>query len=174
MFIIDILDFEENEMSDVSLKKGTIIDYIKKEISDLSQIDNIVKTLLKMDDINLQRDLGIHPVQQIETLEQLNIIINENLFELSKEIIDELKTGFRILYVTERTIFVPILVAPKWIKGLIKEKFIEMQLLSPGCTFEKEKFHLLVTEFDSELSQLLNIISSGILLVLYTKFSQIN
>jgi hypothetical protein len=93
---------------------------------------------------------------------------------LPKEILSELGKGFWMLYVTERTLMVPILVAPKWVKGLIKEKFIEMQLLAPGFTLEKDKFHLIVTEFDSELSQILTAISSGIVLVLYSLFSQIN
>jgi len=174
VFIIYILDFEGNEIFDISPKKSLIMEYIKKELDELRQIDNVVKALLRADEINFQRDLGIHPVQHIENVEQLVITINENCFKIPKEIIDKLRTGFRILYVTERMVLVPILVAPKWIKGLIKEKYIEMQLLSPGFTMEKEKFHLIVTEFDSELSQSLNAISSGIVLVLYTLFSQIN
>jgi len=173
LFIIDILDFEDNEISNSLQKIGPIIEYLKQELSKLGQIDNIVKALLRTDDINFQKDLRIHPVQYIENIEHLNIIINENCLKIPKEIIYELRTGFRILYVTERTILVPILVAPKWIKGLIKEKNIEIQLEAPGFTLEQEKFHLIVTEFDSELSQLLKTISSGIVLILYTLFSQI-
>jgi len=174
VFIICILDLEKTEIQNISQRKDKIIELIKKEMDGLGQIDNVVKTLLKPDDLDLKRDLGIHLIKDFERIENLEIKIGGTGLNIPKEIVNELRKGIRVLYVTERTIFVPILVAPKWVKGLIKEKNIEMQILSPGFTLEDQKFHLLVVEYDSELTNILKTIASGLLLILHIPISRIN
>ena len=149
------------------------MEYVKKEMDDLRQIDNVVETLLTPDDIDLKRDLGIHLVKDFERLENLEIKIGETILDIPKEIVNELKKGIRVFYVTERTVFVPILVAPKWVKGLIKEKNIEMQILAPGFTLADRDFHLVVAEYDSELTTILKTVASGLLLILYLPISTI-
>ena len=173
MFILCILDLEKTEKQDIAQRKDKIMGYIKKEIDELRQIDNVVRTLLNPDDIDLKRDLGLHLVKDFEKIENLKIEIGGTVLDIPKEIVKELREGIRVLYVTERTVFVPILVAPKWIKGLVKEKNIEMQILAPGFTIGDQKFHLVVVEYDSELAAILKAIAFGCLLLLYLPISTI-
>lgn len=173
MFILCILDLEKTEKQDIAQRKDKIMGYIKKEIDELRQIDNVVRTLLNPDDIDLKRDLGLHLVKDFEKIENLKIEIGGTVLDIPKEIVKELREGIRVLYVTERTVFVPILVAPKWIKGLVKEKNIEMQILAPGFTIGDQKFHLVVVEYDSELAAILKAIAVGCLLLLYLPISTI-
>jgi len=173
VFILCILDLEKTEKQDIAQRKDKIMGYIKKEIDELRQIDNVVRTLLNPDDIDLKRDLGIHLVKDFEKIENLKIEIGGTVLDIPKEIVKELREGIRVLYVTERTVFVPILVAPKWIKGLVKEKNIEMQILAPGFTIGDQKFHLVVVEYDSELAAILKAIAFGCLLLLYLPISTI-
>ncbi|MDD1777510.1 MAG: hypothetical protein LUQ65_05020 [Candidatus Helarchaeota archaeon] len=173
MFILCLLGLKKTEIQNITLIKDKILEYIKNEIDDLRQIDNVVETLLKPDEMDLERDLGMHLVKDFETIEKLDIKIGETILNIPKETVSELKSGFRVLYVTERTVFVPILVAPKWVKGLVKEKNIEMQILSPGFTLADQKFHLLVVEYGSDRAGILKTIASGVLLILYLPVSTI-
>lgn len=173
MFILCILDLEKTEIQNIALKKDKIIEFIKEEIDDLRQIDNVVETLLKPDEIDIERNLGIHLVKDFEKPEKLEIKIGDINLDIPKEIVKELKEGIRVLYVTERTVFVPILVAPKWVKGLIKEKNIEMQILAPGFTLADQKFHLAVVEYESALAATLKTVAFGLLLILYLPISTI-
>jgi hypothetical protein len=173
VFILCILDLEKMETQNIVQRKDKIIKFLKKEMDELRQIDNVVTTLLNPDDIDLQKDLGIHSIKGFEKIENLKIEIGDTVLDIPKEIVRELREGIRVLYVTERTVFVPILVVPKWVKGLVKEKNIEMQILAPGFTLADQKFHLVVVEFDSELAAILKRAVSGLLLILYLPLSTI-
>jgi hypothetical protein len=173
VFILCILDCEKTEIQNITQQKDNIIEYVKKELDALRQIDNVVETLLTPDDLDLKNDLGLHLVKDSEKIENLETKIGGTALNIPKEIVIELKKGVRVLYVTERTIFVPILAVPKWVKGLVKEKNIEMQILAPGFTLADQNFHLVVAEYDSELTPILKTVASGILLILYLPISTI-
>ncbi|MFX1298636.1 MAG: hypothetical protein ACFFD2_27725 [Promethearchaeota archaeon] len=178
MFIVCFVDFKNvripDEIANDSQFKNTIIIYAKKELETLRQIDDIIKELLRSDDFDFQKDLVIYAIQFLEKLDSFNLEYGERSFLINKKNIEKLIQGFRILYMTECTIYLPILSAPKWVKGLVREKNIELQILAPGFTLENEKFHLDVIEFNSDLQEPLKKIANSRLLILYILFSQIN
>lgn len=178
MFIIFIVDFENQATSDDIVNDTQIIEkiisYTNEELETLRMIDNVIRELLRTkENFSFQRDLEIYPVQFLEKLESLDIEINGDVFQIHKENINKLKQGYRILYAIECTIFVPILSAPSWIKGLIREKDFEMQIESPGFTLESERFHLEILEYDSKLSEILREITEDRLLIFYMLLSQL-
>ncbi|HUY00918.1 MAG TPA: hypothetical protein VMV49_15255 [Candidatus Deferrimicrobium sp.] len=173
MFILCLVDSENQIIAEDLPIKEKVSGFAKKELKILRQIDNVINALLRSEDFDFDRDLGIYYIKNIGKLDKININFDEIILEISKEMTNKLNLGYRVLYVTERTIFVSILAAPKWIKGLIEEKEFEMQILAPGFTLDNEKFHLEVVEFDSDLRDILEEIASGVLLVLYTNYSQL-
>ncbi len=179
VFICCVVDFENQPISGDLLVSSPfrtkLIDYVKLELEDLRQIDNIIKELLKLDDnFNYDRDVGIKPIQFLEKYEKLDLEFEGQSFELPRTILKKLSTQFRIFYVIECTIFVPILAAPKWMKGIIREKDFEMQICAPGFSVDDKKFQLEILEFDSEPSEKLREMVNGRLLVLYIPLNQIN
>jgi hypothetical protein len=173
LFILCIIDSNNQIISEESQIKEKIINFAKDQLRVLRKIDNVINVLLTSEDFNFERDLGIYIIKDFEKMNQLNVKFDEIFLEIEKKIITKLIVGYRVLYVTERTIFVPILASPKWVKGLVEEKDFEMQILAPGFTLDNEKFHLEVVKFDSEFREILEQIASGILLVLYTNYSQL-
>jgi len=154
--------------------KDKVITFVKKELQDLRKIDNVINVLLKTDDFDFQKGVGFYPVQFLEESGEFSIKYFDATFKISKEMIERLVQGYRTLYVVECTIFVPIFSAPKWVKGLIKEKDFELQIFAPGFTIDDAKFHLEVIKFDSDERELLQTMAGGRLLVLYIQASQLS
>jgi len=179
LLIFCIVDFENQPISEELLKapqfREKVIKHVQLEMKELRQIDNIIRELSRIDDnFSYYGDLSILPVQFHEKLDRLDVGYGGVSFEIPRAIIEKLNEQFRILYVVECTIFVPILAAPKWIKGLIREKDFEMQILAPGFTLEDKKFHLEILEFESEESEKLREMAGGRLVILYVPLSQVN
>ena len=179
MFICCIVDFKNQPISEELLNtpqfREKIIKYVKLEMKELREIDKIIRELSRIDeDFSYYEDISIIPVQFHEKLNRLDLGYEGVSFIIPRAIIEKLSEQFRILYVVECTIFVPILSAPKWIKGLIREKDFEMQILAPGFTLEDKKFHLEILEFESEESEKLRELAGGRLVILYLPLSQVN
>ncbi|TFG04870.1 MAG: hypothetical protein EU536_03495 [Promethearchaeota archaeon] len=174
MLIYCVVDFQDRPifpevLNDLKIK-NQILEFVKRELKEISQLDNIVRALIRLEDnFDFSQHVCVYPVQFLEKVEKMSVTCGEWTFSISEELLEKLKEGFRILYVVECTIFVPILASPKWIKGLIREKDFEMQIYAPGFTMEEEKFHLEVIEFDSELHEVLTHIANRRLLFLNTK-----
>ena len=168
-----MIDRKNQAIPDETVMKNKAIEYAKNQLDNLRQIDNVVRELLTSEDFDFNRDFGIYIVQDLDKLEEISIDFGDESFLLEKKFLDELIQTYRVYFVTERTIFVPLLAAPKWIKGLIKEKDFEMQIFAPGFTLEDDKFHLEVVEYDSELRETLLKISDGRLLFLFTEYSKL-
>ncbi len=177
LFIIYLVDFEAQKVAESIIKnasfKAKVIEYAKKELDKLKQIDKVIKALLSSEDFLLERDLGVYPIQFLGKIDKLDLELKGISLLVSKDHIEKLIEGYRILYVRECTLFVPILAAPKWVKGLIQEKDFELQLLAPGFTVAEEKFHLEVEDFESTRSTALQALAGGRLLLLYSTFSQL-
>ena len=178
MFIICFVDFKEKGIPDGIAEdpqfRDTVISYVKKEFEVLKQVDNVIKELLRSEEIDFQKDLGIYAVQFLDKLDSFTIEHNDQFYEINEEDIEGLIQGYRFLHVVECTIFVPILASPKWVKGLIREKDFELQIFAPGFTLEEEKFHLEVIQYDSAVRETLEKMARGRLLILYTCSSELD
>lgn len=178
MFIIYFVDFKNNaiptDIKKSSHFKESIVNQAKKDLAELRKIDNVIRELLRDEDFDYQKHIGIYAVKDLENMKEFTLDFGEYSFLISKEHLNLLIQGHRFLYISECTIFVPVLSSPKWVKGLIMEKDFELQIFAPGFTLEDEKFHLEVYEYNSNQRVILEKISRGRLLVLYTLFSQLN
>ncbi|NVM29330.1 MAG: hypothetical protein HWN65_10865 [Candidatus Helarchaeota archaeon] len=178
MFIIYFVDFGKEEIpSGIAADshfRELVIKQAKKELEDLKKIDNVIKELLTSEEFDIKKDSGIYNIRFFDKMDNFNIETRGYSFQIDKEMIEKLVNGYRILCVVECTIFVPVLSAPKWVKGLVREKDFEMQVLAPGFTLDDEKFRLEITDFDSELSEALRKIAGGRLLISYVRYSQLS
>ncbi len=178
VFILCLVDFEKQDIpSGIDTNthfKDEMIRLVKKELEELQDIDNVIKVLLKTDDFDFQKGVGIYPIQFLENQDNIPVKYYDETITIEKRIIDKLIQGYRVLYVVECTIYVPVLTSPKWVKGLIREKDFELQIFAPGFTVEDAKFHLEVTKYDSVERELLQSMAGGRLLILYMRFSQLS
>ncbi|MHA1652194.1 MAG: hypothetical protein ACTSYB_18585 [Candidatus Helarchaeota archaeon] len=177
MFIVCFIDFQAQPIPDGitidSQFKDKVINFAKNQIKSLRQIDNVIKELLKFDDFSFQKGLGIYAVNFFEKMNSFNIEYGNYSFTINREHIERLIEGYRILFVPECTIFVPVLSSPKWVKGLIREKDFELQIFAPGFILKEEKFQLQVIEYESEIRKILVGMARGKLLILYALYSQL-
>lgn len=178
MFIIQFVDYENQvipeDIANDSQFRDNVIKRAKKQLEKLKEIDNVIRELLREEDFDIKKNIGIYAIQFLEKMESFNIEFRGFSFQINKDVIEKVVRDYRILYVIECTIFVPVFSAPKWIKGLVREKDFEMQILAPGFILDDEKFQLEIIEYNSELTEVLRGMANGRLLILYTRASGLN
>lgn len=146
-----------------------ILDSVKTKIKELRSIDKILAILITDED-NLSADNLL--------TDYISDDIDDRLFKLgkykwkvSKKELEDMIKGNYILYITERTIYLPVVHINKMVKGIVEERGIKVEIkkeeINETKDEEVEDIKINVISPDEEEHTILLDECNGKLLLLY-------
>lgn len=103
-----------------------ILDSIKTKIKELRSIDKILEILIT-DENNLSSDnLLLNYIS--DDIDDRHIKLGKYKWWVSKKELEDMIKGNFILYITERTIFLPVVHINKMVKGIVEERGIKVEI----------------------------------------------
>jgi hypothetical protein len=146
-----------------------ILDTIKIKIKELRSIDKILNNLITDED-NLSSDnLLINYISN--DIEDRYIKLGKYKWRVSKKELEDMIKGNCILYITERTIYLPVVHINKMVKGIVEERGIKVEIkkeeINEESNEEIEDIKINVVSSDEEEYNILLDECTGKLLFLY-------
>ncbi|MHA1270407.1 MAG: hypothetical protein ACTSPY_11510 [Candidatus Helarchaeota archaeon] len=171
MFII-IFTFSEYFLKENELrKKLRVLEIVKERIKKLRSIDKLFyhiiddENKLELDNIKIE----IFPKKIVNK----SVNIGKYKWNLSEQDFNILLKDKSILYITERTIFIPLVKINKMLKGIIEERVVKVEIRkddSESTEFiEDIEVNIVVITPDDERYNILLDECEGKLLIIYLK-----